>query len=189
MPSGPPPYKIVTGRTREVRGPDALELVFVAACILAACGIATVYGLHQLSMTETTEAFTLARNAMIGEVVYKAFNGDWPHAGDTNVVTPDMQGKYVRSIKLGQKGTLTAGLMVNPFIRQENFTVFNEIRKPAIRGYLSLRPVVAGAQGYGSVLFLCGFELPPPGVGEPAGKNKTTLEGNDLPPACRRAGN
>lgn len=180
-------HKVVIGRSRELRGPDALELVLVAACVLAICGIATVYGLHQFRMAKTTEVLTLTTNAKIADVEYRAFNGEWPPPDDRFVLGSFAQGKYVESLKLGRDGTLTAGIRFQVSDPERDFIVFSRFwaSKP-VDGYLSFRPVVAGAEGYGSVLFLCGFASPPHGIAEPAGANMTSLGGNDLPPGCRR---
>jgi len=180
-------HKAVIGRSREVCGPDALELVFAAALVLLVTSIAMAYGLHQIRMAKATEAFTLTANARIADVEYQAFHGEWPPPDDRFVIGSYTQGEYVKSLTLGRDGTLTAGIRLQVSDPERDFIVFSRFweSKP-VDGYLSFRPVVAGAEGYGSVLFLCGFASPPHGIAEPAGANMTSLGGNDLPPGCRR---
>lgn len=177
-------YNIAIGRTRSVRGPDTLELVAVCAFILAILVIPMAYGHHQIRMAEMTEPVSLVNASPNYDLIIdRSLYGRWPSAMPEKFLKENGMGAYTRSLKLGAHGSMTAGVIfLDQWIRADiNWSGSN---KPS--GFLSFRPVIAGAQGYGSVLFLCGYASPPPGVPGSLAENRTTLADNDLPPECRK---
>jgi hypothetical protein len=187
MKMSPHLHRVIIGRTREVRGPDALERAAVAVCILVAIVAALIYGLHQVHMVEATEAIAMVAGPTEYNLIeYRAVHGDWPPRTDTRVFGEIVQqGLYVKKITLEQGGALTATLTFEALAYHPDF-ILNTPEKRKTSGYLSFRPAILGASGYESVMFLCGYAMPPAGAAEPQARNRTTLAANDVPPTCRR---
>jgi len=177
-------YNVTIGRTREVRGPDALETVVVWAFILAVLAIPMTYGFHQARMAEMTEPVSLVNASPNYDlIIYRSLYGRWPSSLPDEILKENRIGAYTKSFKLGAHGSMTAEVVfLDQWVR--TYINWSDSNKPS--GFLSFRPVIAGARGYGSVLFLCGNASPPPGAPEPLAANRTTLVDNDLPPECRK---
>ena len=178
-------HRVTVGRSREVRGPDALELGAVAACVLAVIVVALSYGLRQIHMAEVTEAIALVSGPSEYNLIeYRALYGGWPPYADGDIVGGNRQGAYVKNIALGRDGVLTAELALRQNDFHPGFIVYApEKRKTS--GDLSFRPVLMGASGYETMMLLCGNAVPPVGVSEPHALNHTTIPEGDLPLACR----
>lgn len=177
-------YNATIGRTRGVRGPDTLELVAAWAFILAVLAIPMAYGLHQARMAEMTEPVSLMNGSLNYHlIIYRSLYGRWPSAIPVEILKENGVGAYTESLQLGDHGSITAKVI---FLDQWVPSDMNPRSSNKPSGFLSFRPVVAGAEGYGSVLFLCGYASPPPGVPEPLAENRTTLADNDLPSECRK---
>lgn len=117
-------HRVIVGRTREVRGPDALEHAAVAVCILVATVAAMIYGLHQVHMVQAIEAITLVSGPKEYNLIeYRAVRGDWPPRTDTRIVGGNRQGTYVKNITLGRGGVLTADLTFEKFVYHPGFFV------------------------------------------------------------------
>ena len=174
-------YNVAAGRTREVRGPDALELAFAWGLILAILLIPAVYGLRQMRMAEMTEPVSmvsaLPRNELI---IYRSLYGRWPSSLPS---AEDESGRFFKAFKLGKRGSITAQIT---FQAQGAWPLPAWDDSLETNGYLSFRPVIAGAAGYGALMLLCGYASAPPGVPEPTSVNHTTLNNGDLPPDCRK---
>lgn len=186
MQKRPPRYGVTIGRTREVRGSDALEFLAVAACVLSVLLVAMAYGFHQKRMAAITEPLSLASGGPeSGLIVYRSLYGSWPSSLPNEIFRENGIGLFVQTLRLRHYGAITAKITF-PDKTEPYFPGWKVVRKTS--GLLSFRPVIAGAEGYGAVLFLCGYASPPRGVPAPRSVNETTLNEDDLPPDCRRDG-
>ncbi len=180
-------HRVTVGRTREVRGPDALERGFVGLTIMAAAVLAIGYGIHQMRMVKVTEAIVLARQPQIDETLYRAAHGTWPKTGDPSIVAGAQAtgavGHYVTAAHLARHGVITMRLSLG----QEPFrTIAHELGEDEpSSGRLSFRPQLLGVPGFQAVTMLCGYARPVGGKTLPGANNGTTLSRQDVPPLCR----
>lgn|SRR5574337_130751 len=176
-------HRITIGRTREVRGPDALERGAVGMIIAVVMVIAVWFGMQLVHMTQTLDAVTLASGAQISAVIYHAEHGRWPAADERNIVAADSHGSYVKHLTLGEGGVITAELALSPAqgipSRLDADVLGNA------HGFLSFRPELLGSTDAPSILFLCGYAKPVVGAIGTAAANRTTLPRKYLPPFCR----
>lgn len=176
-------HRIVIGRSREVRGPDALERGFAGLIIAAAMVIAVWFGIQLVQMTQTLDAVSLAGGPQINAVLYHAVRGRWPSAGNQDIIAANGQGSYVEHLTLGEGGVITAELMLGP---AQGVLTGRGARLPSsMQGFLSFRPELLGSKDEPVMTFLCGYAKPVAGAVETAAANRTTLPRRYLPPLCR----
>lgn len=174
---------MVIGRTREVRGPDALERGFAGIVIAVATAIAGWYGTQLMQMSQALEAVTTVRAGEINAVVYHAVHGRWPSPGNRHIVPTGNHGTYVKQLVLGEGGTFNAELTLDA---RPVILAGLGLRGPrSTRGFLSFRPELFGSKDAPTVSFLCGYAKPVDGAFKTGVTNRTTLPRNYLPPFCR----
>lgn len=179
-----PLHRVTIGRTRGVRGPDALERGVVGVIIAIVMMLAVGYGVRQMRIGEVVEAVTLARGAQYDAVVYRAVHGAWPSPGHGAMAINAIEGKYVKQTRLGENGIITMRLVLGqPRLNGHAVQAGAANTAP---GWLSFRPRLLGVPGYQTVTLLCGYATLPAGpTNMPSTANKTTLNKRDLPPMCR----
>jgi hypothetical protein len=176
-------HRIIIGRSREVRGPDALERGFAGIIIAVAMVMAIWFGLRLIAMTQAIEAVSLASGPQINAVLYRAEHGRWPSPGDRNIVAADNHGAYVRRLMLGAGGVVTAQMSLGP--ARGMLAVHGAGVRGSISGLLSFRPELLGSQDAPSISFLCGYAKPLAGAFDGGADNPTSLPPKYLPPFCR----
>ena len=177
------PHRITIGRTREVRGPDALEGGFAGMIIAAAMVVAVWFGIHLVQMTQTLDAVSVAEGPQINAIIFYAEHGRWPSPGNRDIVAADSKGMYVEHLALGDGGVITAELALGP---AQGVLTGHGTRLPSnIHGFLSLRPELLGSKNAPSISFLCGYAKPVVGAIKTTAASLTTLPRRDLPPSCR----
>ncbi|WP_276967265.1 hypothetical protein [Metallibacterium scheffleri] len=176
-------HQITIGRTREVRGPDALEQGFAGMVIAVAMVIAVWFGIQLAQMTQTLDAVSVAGGPQINAVIYHAVHGRWPSSRNRDIVAADSNGNYVEHLALGEGGVITAELRLGPAL---GVLTGHGARLPSsIHGFLSFRPELLGSKDAPSISFLCGYAKPVAGAIETTTANRTTLPKKYLPPFCR----
>jgi hypothetical protein len=176
-------YRTVIGRSRELRGPDALELGFAGMIVAVAMMVAVWFGIQLVRMTQTLDAVTLARGAQINAFLYRAAHGRWPPAGARDIVVGAGKGNYVEHLVLGEGGVVTAELTLGP---APGGQAGRGVRSPGrIHGFVSFRPELLGSQDAPAISFLCGYAAPVAGAVGTTAAGHTTLARADLPPSCR----
>jgi hypothetical protein len=178
-----PLHRVTIGRTREVRGPDALERGFVGLVIVAAMAFAVWFGVQQMHMTEAVEAVSLGSAAVGQEVVHYSVHGTWPAPGDSTIMAGNDKGNYVKGARLGPDGRITMQMRLGP-IHADDFAS-GLGRRAVVTGALTLRPQLLGAPGSEAVVVWCGYAGPAGRTATLDVANKTTLPRRDLPPFCR----
>jgi len=176
-------HQITIGRTREVRGPDALERGFAGMIIAVAMVIAVWFGVQLIQMTQTLDAVSVAGGPQINAIIYHAEHGRWPSPGNRDIVAADSNGNYVEHLALGEGGVITAELTLGP--AQRVLTGRGARLPSSIHGFLSFRPELLGSKDAPSISFLCGYAKPVAGAIETTTANQTTLPRKYLPPFCR----
>lgn len=178
-----PLHRVVIGRSRELRGPDAMEMGVVMAIIALLMLLGACFGRRLLPMVQSLDALSLASGPAYNEVVYHAVHGRWPSPNDPAIIADNSKGMHVSAIALGSDGVITAQLTVNQ--AQASDAAPSAADANAVRGALSFRPQLLGSRDAPTITFLCGYARPI--VGQPAtvGANLTTLRKQDLPPFCR----
>lgn len=177
-----PLHRVTIGRTREVRGPDALERGFVGVIIAIAMTVAVMFSIHSVRMIQTLDAVTLASGAEIDAIIHRAVHGDWPRADDPNVLGRSVTGRYVTRMTLGDDGLITATLTLGPV---HGFGSRHPSTIDATHGVLAFRPELLGMPEAPTIAFLCGYAKPVTGSAVTSSTNPTTLAEQDLPPFCR----
>lgn len=173
-----PLHRVTIGRTREVRGPDALERGFVGLIIAVAIAVAGAFAIHSVRMVQTLDAVTLASGAEIDAIIHRAVHGDWPRADDPGVTSGNATGNYVTRMRLGAHGLITANLSAAHIYG-------TSARHDANRGVLAFRPELLGPVDAPIITYLCGYAKPVAGGTVSSANNPTTLAEQDLPPFCR----
>ena len=176
-------HRTVIGRTREVRGPDALEGGFAGIVIAVATAIAGWYGIQLMQMSQALDAVTVVRAAQINAIVYHAVHGRWPSPRNLHIVPADSRGKYVKQLVLGEGGSFSAELRLDT--RPVILAGLGLREWRSTHGFLSFRPELLGSKDAPSVSFLCGYAKPVAGALNTGVENRTTLPRNSLPPFCR----
>lgn len=176
-------HRISIGRTREVRGPDALEGGFAGMIIAVAMAVALWFGIHLVPMAQTLDAVSLADGSQINAVIYYAEHGRWPSPGNRDIVAADGEGIYAKHLALSDGGVITAELTLDP--AQGVLTGHGARLPSSIHGFLSFRSELFGSKDAPSISFLCGYAKPVEGAIETTAANRTTLPRRDLPPSCR----
>ena len=180
MRSAPPLHRVTIGRTRETRGPDALERGMAGAIIVAATCIGLVFGARLIQMTETVDAVSLAAGPETNAVIYRAERGHWPRAQDPAILPAGGKGRFAKHLTLSNHGVLTAHLALSSLA-----TLSGGSAAGSRHGDLSFRPELLGSRAAPSVSFLCGAAPPTAGAVEISPAGPTTLPKKFLPPFCR----
>jgi hypothetical protein len=176
-------HQITIGRTREVRGPDALEQGFAGVIVAVAMVIAGWFGIQLIHMTQTLNAVSLASLPQINAVMYHTVHGHWLSPGNQHIVAADSNGSYVKHLALGEGGVITAEMILGPV---QGVLTGRGARVPSsLHGFLSFRPELLGSEDAPAISFLCGYAKPVAGAVETAASNRTTLPRKYLPPFCR----
>jgi hypothetical protein len=176
-------HRITIGRTREVRGPDALEGGFAGMIIAVAMVIAVWLGIQLVQMTQTLDAVSVTGGSQINAIIYHAERGRWPSPGYRDIVAVHSNGNYVEHLALGEGGVITAELTLGP---SQGVLSGRGARLPnSIHGFLSFRPELLGSKDAPSISFLCGYAKPVTGAIETTAAGQTTLPRKYLPPFCR----
>lgn len=175
-----PLHRVTIGRSRELRGPDALERGFAGVIITLALLLAGWGGAQAMRMSETLEAVSLASGPENDLIVYHAEHGQWPAPGQAGVIGNNINGLHVRTLSLAEDGVLTAALALGRVRYQRDAGIANPIHAD-----LSFRPELLGAADAPTIVFLCGDAAPVAGAATTPGKNRTTLAPKYLPPFCR----
>lgn len=175
-----PLYKVVVGRSREVRGPDAMEMAFAIVIITVVMFMAMHFGRTFVAMAQTIDAVSLVSAPVHDEIVYHAVHGRWPAPGDPVIIGSSRGGSSANHLALGEGGVITAQLATR------TRAVFGPASTAdAIHGALSFRPQLLGSHDAPTLVFLCGHAPPVAGQAAPTGTNRTTLPEQVLPPFCR----
>ena len=175
-------HRTMIGRTRELRGPDALELVVAGAIVAAVVAVATGFGGRLMLMAQTLDAVTLAWAPQVNARVYRAEHGRWPPAGDPDILGGARAGSHVEDLALEDGGVITAQLVLGRSVPTGSH---GGAAAGGLRGQLSFRPELMGSAAEPAVSFLCGYATPVAGTVEAGAANRTTLPGDYLPPFCR----
>ena len=176
-------HRISIGHTREVRGPDALEVGFAGMIIAVAMAVAVFFGIQLAQMTQTLDAVSVVEGPQFNAVIYYAEHGRWPSPGSQAIVAADGEGIYAKHLALSDGGVITAELTLDP--AQGVLTGHGARLPSSIHGFLSFRPELLGSKDAPSISFLCGYAKPVEGAIETTAANRTTLPRRDLPPSCR----
>ncbi len=180
MAKGLPLHRITVGRTREVRGPDAMERLAAGVVASVVVGLALGFGAHQVRMFQALDAVSLATGPTYDAIIHRALHGAWPEPADDASVGDNVQGRWVRHVVPEPYGGLTMHLT---FTQAPLDNIGN--RKPVSHGIVSMRPQWIQAGDFAAVTLLCGYAKPVPGAPAPRAVNRTTAARQDLPPFCR----
>lgn len=176
-------HRTAIGRTREVRGPDALELLVARVIVGVVVVIAAGFGSRAKLMVQPLEAITLAWAPQVDARVYFAEHGRWPSAGDSNILGDARKGSHVEDLTLAEGGVITAQVSLGQSLppgKRDGVSVTG-----GVQGRLSSRPELMGSAEEPAISFLCGYALPVTGTVGPDAVNRTTLPEKYLPPFCR----
>jgi hypothetical protein len=176
-------HRTAIGRTREVRGPDALELVVARVIVAVVVVIAAGFGSRLKLMAQTLDALSLAWAQQVNLRVYFAEHGRWPSAGDSNVLGDARKGSHVEDLTLAEGGVITAQVSLGqslPVGKRDGASATG-----GVQGRLSFRPELMGSAEEPAISFLCGYALSAAGTVETDAVNRTTLPEKYLPPFCR----
>lgn len=176
-------HRITIGRTREVRGPDALEGSVVGVIVVVVMAIAMWFGVRLVLMAQTLDAVSVVRGAQVNAVVYHAEHGRWPAPGSRDIIGADPHGSFFKHLTLDEGGVITAELTLDP---TRAGAVGSGVRVPGnLQGFLSFRPELLGSRDAPSISFLCGYAKPIAEVVETGAVDRTSMPGEYLPPFCR----
>lgn len=175
-------HRVTLGRSREVRGPDALERGFAGMIIAVAMVIAVGFGVQLIQMTQTLDAVSIVRGAQINAIVYHAEYGRWPAPGDRHIAAGNVHGSYVEHLTLGDGGVITAELTLAPRATLGGGAASGP---GSLHGFLSFRPELLGSKEAPSISFLCGYATRDAGAIGSIAANQTSLPRKFLPPYCR----
>lgn len=176
-------HRIVIGRAREVRGPDALECGAVGLIVVVVMVIAMGFGVRAMLMAQSVDAVSFARGAQINAVVYYAEHGRWPAAGSRDIVGAHGRGSFSGQLTLDGDGVVTAELALGGIRAVPDG---NGIRASGkLQGLLSFRPELLGSSDAPSISFLCGYAKPVAGGAAAGAVNRTSMPPEYLPPFCR----
>jgi hypothetical protein len=166
---------------RRVRGPDALELVAVAFISLAVLATAAAFMPSHIHTVQTVEAYSVAEAIEPDMIVAHSLYGAWPGSRDATLakLADQATGRYAHTASFQADHTLVVRFDLSG-------QTTGEERVPRAARRLTFRPVLLGAPGADSVMFLCGHARPPAGERTVFGTDTTTLPANDLPPGCRK---
>lgn len=177
-------HRVTIGRTREVRGPDAIERAFVGVIIAAAMAIAVWFGMQLVGMVQTLDAVSLAAGPKLDMTIYRAVHGRWPSADNARTTAVNGHGLFSRNVTVGENGVITVELTLRTAWPLGITRAATDAE--AVHGFLSFRPVLLGSRDAPTITYLCGYAQP---VVTPAAalatNNKTTLDPKYLPPFCR----
>lgn len=176
-------HRVVIGRTRELRGPDALEQGMAGLAIAVAMTVAVWFGTQLAHMTQTLDAVTLASGAELNEIVYHSVHGQWPSPDDPNIISKSSHGHHAEKLSLGGDGVITAELALGS--TSISGALDTADAPGATHGYLSFRPELLGSRAAPTATFLCGYAKPIAAAIATRGANRTTLARKDIPPFCR----
>lgn len=178
-----PLHRVTVGRSREVRGPDGLEMGIAIVLITIVMSMAVWFGMRLIPMVQTLDALSLATGPAYNEIIYHAVHGRWPPADDATIVAGNNKSVYVKNITLDGDGVITAHVALGAVPK------FGSAPPAAgtdtIHGSLSFRPELLGSRDAPTVTFLCGYAQPVVDPVAPSGTNLTTLDKQFLPPFCR----
>lgn len=178
-----PLHRVTVGRSREVRGPDGLEMGIAVVIITVVISMAVWFGMRVIPMVRTLDPLSLASGPMYNEVIYHAVHGRWPSPDDPTIVAGNNNGAYVKDITLGRDGVITAH--VAPGAGPGFGSAPSATGTATSLSALSFRPELLGSRDAPTVTFLCGYAQPVVGPVAPIGTNMTTLDKHALPPFCR----
>lgn len=155
----------------------------VGMTITAAVLLALVCAVRLTRMVQVLDAVSLASAAQADVMVHRTVHGNWPAPGDERVVSPELHGTYTRRLALESGGVVSADLRLGR-------AVFTTDGLPphvegGVRGQLSFRPVLLGAEDAPTFIYLCGGAPPPAGAVAAPAADRTTLSRDVLPPFCR----
>ena len=178
-----PLHRVTVGRSREVRGPDGIEMGIAVVIITIVMIMAMWFGMRLISMVQTLDALFVASGPAYNEIIYHAVHGRWPTADDPNIIDGNDKTLHVNNLTLGADGVITARLTIGPTpaIRLGPSAKGADI----IHGALSFRPELLGSRDSPTITFLSGYAKP---IGDSAAAddtNLTTLDKHVLPPFCR----
>jgi hypothetical protein len=176
-------HRTTIGRTREVRGPDALELGVAGVIVAVVVVIAAGFGGRLMLMAQTLDAVSLAWAPQVNARVYRAEHGRWPSAGDPNILGDAREGAHVEDLTLADGGVITAQLSLGQRLPARSRG--GAAASGGVQGKLSFRPELLGSREEPAVSFLCGYAMPVAGTVEADAANRTTLPQKYLPPFCR----
>lgn len=176
-------HPLSVGHSRQMRGPDALELGFAGLTITAVTLFALTFAVRLTRMVEVLDAVSVASGAQAGAVVHRAVHGRWPAPGDASAVSPDADGLYTQHLTLDGDGVVTADLRLGRAVPDADG--FGMHVAGGVRGRLSFRPVLLGADDAPTLTYLCGYARPPAGAVAALGADRTNLPRSLLPPFCR----
>jgi hypothetical protein len=174
-------HRVTIGRTREVRGPDAMERAAAGLIILVAMASAVGFGARHIRMVQSLDAVVLASATYYDSVVYRSVHGTWP-SPDPDILGGNFGGRYADNISLDPGGGITAELRLDApvFAKRRGSTA----GRGQHRGLLSLRPERLGARDFPAFTLLCGYATPL-AAGRVQAASRTTVARSDLPPFCR----
>lgn len=178
-----PLHRVTVGRSREVRGPDGMEVVIAAVIVAVVTSMAGWFGMRLIPMVQTLDAVSLASGPAYNEIIYHAVHGRWPSPDDPTIIAGNHKGSYVSNLTLGKDGVITTQLAMNAgpaFGAAPADTGAN-----TIHGALSFRPQLLGSRDAPTITFLCGYAQPVAGSAAASGADMTTLDKQILPPFCR----
>ncbi|CAM5340365.1 hypothetical protein [Rhodanobacter lindaniclasticus] len=176
-------YRTTIGRTREVRGPDALELAIAGMIVAVVATIAAGFGGRLMLIAQTLDAISLVRAAQVNAMVYRAEQGRWPSAGAPDILGDARAGSHVEELTLEDGGVVTVQLRLGRALPVgEHGGVAGA---GGLQGRLSFRPELLGSRDAPVVSFLCGYAMPIDGTVATDAVNRTTLPEKYLPPFCR----
>ena len=164
-------HRVVIGRTREVRGPDALERFAAGVTVAVVVAIAAGYGARSMLMAQTLDALSMARFQQINAVVYRAEHGRWPPPASPTEVGHSR----VTHVVQGGGGVITAELALGSTAGAPG----------SVHGFLSFRPELLGSKEAPAISFLCGYAKPVAGAVEGGAADRTSIPRKYLPPFCR----
>jgi hypothetical protein len=176
-------HPLSVGRSCQLRGPDALELGFAGLTVTAVTLLALSFAVRLTHMVEVLDAVSVVSGAQTDAVVHRAVHGRWPAPGDVGVVSPDADGFYTQHLTLGDGGVVTADLRLGRAVLNADGLGLHV--EGGVRGRLSFRPVLFGAEDAPTLTYLCGYARPPAGAVAAPAADRTTLPRNLLPPFCR----
>ena len=178
-----PLHQVTIGRSREVRGPDAMESGIVGVIIAGVMVVAVWFGMRLIPTVQTLDAVSLASGPAYNEIIYHAVHGRWPPADDPTIIAGNHQGSYVSNLTLGKDGVITAQLAIGAVAAFE--TASSATDPKTIHGALSFRPELLGSRDAPAISFLCGYARSVVDPAATSANNLTTLDEQVLPPFCR----
>ena len=178
-----PLHQVSVGRSREVRGPDGMEMGIAVVIVAIVISMATWFGMRLIPMVQTLDAVSLASGPACNEIIYHAVHGRWPPSGDPTMIAGNNKGLFVNQLALGVDGVITARLTIGA--AQAIRAGPSAAGTNSIRGSLSFRPELLGSRDAPTITFICGYAQPVVGSAATSRTNLTTLDVQVLPPFCR----